>query len=69
MSPGLYRVVGALEVAGAVGLLLGPASAPLGVAAGIGQVPLDPALFTRLRVTEEKFVCRARLRLKAAWLG
>ncbi|MFI7301434.1 DoxX family protein [Streptomyces sp. NPDC050121] len=37
MSPGLYRVVGALEVAGAVGLLLGLASAPLGVAAGGGR--------------------------------
>ncbi|MEU1554893.1 DoxX family protein [Streptomyces scabiei] len=32
MSPGLYRVIGTLEVAGASGLLLGPASAPLGLA-------------------------------------
>ncbi|MEU7513691.1 DoxX family protein [Streptomyces sp. NPDC042898] len=36
MSPGLYRLVGALEVAGAVGLVLGLASAPLGVTAAIG---------------------------------
>ncbi|WDV56114.1 DoxX family protein [Streptomyces coeruleorubidus] len=36
MSPGLYRFVGTLEVAGAVGLVLGLASAPLGVAAAIG---------------------------------
>ncbi|MFF5488099.1 DoxX family protein [Streptomyces virginiae] len=43
MSPGLYRVVGALELAGAVGLLLGPASAPLGVAAGIGLALLMTA--------------------------
>ncbi|MFH8623669.1 DoxX family protein [Streptomyces vietnamensis] len=43
MSPGLYRVVGALEVAGAVGLLLGPASAPLGVAAAIGLALLMTA--------------------------
>ncbi|MEU2235805.1 DoxX family protein [Streptomyces vietnamensis] len=43
MSPGLYRVVGALEVAAAVGLLLGPASAPLGVAAAIGLALLMTA--------------------------
>ncbi|MFF9194122.1 DoxX family protein [Streptomyces sp. NPDC014779] len=43
MSRGLYRVVGALEVAGAVGLLLGPASAPLGVAAAIGLALLMTA--------------------------
>ncbi|QKW09670.1 DoxX family protein [Streptomyces sp. NA04227] len=43
MPPGLYRVVGALEVAGAVGLLLGPASAPLGMAAGIGLALLMTA--------------------------
>ncbi|PWI12739.1 invasion protein [Streptomyces sp. Act143] len=36
MSPGRYRVIGTLEVAGAAGLLLGLASAPLGVAAAAG---------------------------------
>ncbi|MGW1751748.1 DoxX family protein [Streptomyces sp. NPDC002092] len=36
MSPGLYRVIGTLEFAGAAGLLLGLASAPLGAAAAIG---------------------------------
>ncbi|MBT2493714.1 DoxX family protein [Streptomyces sp. ISL-96] len=37
MSPGLYRVVGALEVAGVAGLVAGLAAAPaLGVAAAIG---------------------------------
>ncbi|MZF88218.1 DoxX family protein [Streptomyces sp. SID5643] len=36
MSTGLYRVVGTLELAGAAGLLLGLASAPLGVAAAAG---------------------------------
>ncbi|MFD0370170.1 DoxX family protein [Streptomyces sp. NPDC059071] len=43
MSPSLYRVVGALEVAGAVGLVLGLASAPIGVAAGIGLALLMTA--------------------------
>ncbi|MDN0198963.1 DoxX family protein [Streptomyces sp. S.PNR 29] len=40
MSPGLYRVIGTLEVAGAAGLLLGLASAPLGVAAAAGLAVL-----------------------------
>ncbi|WP_215453869.1 DoxX family protein [Streptomyces sp. ATCC 21386] len=40
MSPGLYRVIGALEVAGAAGLLLGLASVPLGVAAAAGLAVL-----------------------------
>ncbi|MET8471460.1 DoxX family protein [Streptomyces sp. NPDC006422] len=35
MSTGLYRVIGALEVAGAAGLWVGPASTPLGVAAAV----------------------------------
>ncbi|MFJ4831817.1 DoxX family protein [Streptomyces sp. NPDC088747] len=39
MSPGLYRVIGALEPAGVVGLLLGLASAPVGVL----PRPGDPA--------------------------
>ncbi|MDG9706965.1 DoxX family protein [Streptomyces sp. DH10] len=43
MSPGLYRFVGTLEVAGAVGLVLGLASAPLGVAAAIGLALLMTA--------------------------
>ncbi|MFF3374116.1 DoxX family protein [Streptomyces sp. NPDC002680] len=36
MSPGLYRVIGTLEAAGAAGLLLGLASVPVGVAAATG---------------------------------
>ncbi|KOV95419.1 invasion protein [Streptomyces sp. NRRL B-1140] len=36
MSTGLYRIIGTLELAGAAGLLLGLASAPLGVAAAAG---------------------------------
>ncbi|GAB2580767.1 hypothetical protein GCM10027168_11970 [Streptomyces capparidis] len=43
MSPGLYRVVGGLEVAGTIGLVLGLASAPLGVAAAIGLALLMTA--------------------------
>nr|AGZ94054.1 invasion protein [Streptomyces sp. MMG1612] len=43
MSTGLHRVVGTLEVAGAAGLLLGLASAPLGVAAAIGLALLMTA--------------------------
>ncbi|MFJ8629243.1 DoxX family protein [Streptomyces sp. NPDC093568] len=41
MSPGHYRVIGLLEAAGIAGLLLGPASAPLGVAAVIGLALLS----------------------------
>ncbi|MYS91641.1 MULTISPECIES: DoxX family protein [Streptomyces] len=40
MSPGLYRVIGTLEVAGAAGLLFGLASAPLGLAAAAGLAAL-----------------------------
>ncbi|WP_181802009.1 DoxX family protein [Streptomyces shenzhenensis] len=40
MSPGRYRVIGSLEAAGAAGLLLGPASIPLGVAAAAGLAAL-----------------------------
>ena len=36
MTSGLYRIVGTLEAAGAVGLLLGLTSSPLGVAAAAG---------------------------------
>ena len=43
MSPGLYCVVGTLEVAGASALLLGLAAAPLGVAAAIGSALLMTA--------------------------
>ncbi|MFJ8148682.1 DoxX family protein [Streptomyces sp. NPDC096048] len=39
-TPGLYRVVGALETAGAAGLLAGLAWAPLGVAAAAGLAAL-----------------------------
>ncbi|MEU6142773.1 DoxX family protein [Streptomyces sp. NPDC047081] len=43
MTPGQYRVIGALEVAGVAGLLLGPAAGPLGVAAAIGLALLMAA--------------------------
>ncbi|MFE5814833.1 DoxX family protein [Streptomyces sp. NPDC056479] len=43
MSAGHYRVIGALEVASAVGLLLGPVSVPLGVAAAVGLALLMAA--------------------------
>ncbi|MEU6260949.1 DoxX family protein [Streptomyces sp. NPDC047043] len=43
MSPGQYRVIGALEVAGAAGLLLGLAAGPLGAAAAIGLALLMAA--------------------------
>ncbi|WNZ13683.1 DoxX family protein [Streptomyces sp. 11x1] len=43
MSAGLYRVIGTLEVAGAVGLLLGLFAAPLGVAAAAGLALLMAA--------------------------
>ncbi|MFD8236712.1 DoxX family protein [Streptomyces sp. NPDC059696] len=46
MSPGRYRVIGALEVAGATGLLLGLALAPLGVAAAGGLAVLMAAAAT-----------------------
>lgn len=39
-SHGLYKVVGALELLAAIGLLVGLAVWPLGVAAGIGLVLL-----------------------------
>ncbi|MFI9583847.1 DoxX family protein [Streptomyces sp. NPDC052236] len=42
-SPGLYRVVGALEVAGAAGLLAGLAWVPLGAAAATGLALLMAA--------------------------
>lgn len=40
MTPGLYRVIGTLETAGAAGLLLGLASVPLGVATAAGLTAL-----------------------------
>ncbi|MFM9595021.1 DoxX family protein [Streptomyces scabiei] len=43
MSVTLYRVIGALEIAGAAGLLLGLASAPLGAAAAAGLALLMTA--------------------------
>jgi hypothetical protein len=39
MPTGFYRVVGALEVAGVAGLLLGLTWTPLGVAAAPGLAP------------------------------
>ncbi|MEU6581552.1 DoxX family protein [Nocardia sp. NPDC046763] len=35
-STAAYRAIGALEIAGASGLLIGPARPPIGIAAGIG---------------------------------
>ncbi|MFF4691890.1 DoxX family protein [Streptomyces sp. NPDC001307] len=43
MTTGLYRIVGTLEVAGAVGLLLGLTSPPLGVTAAAGLALLMAA--------------------------
>ncbi len=43
MSPGRYRVVGALELAGATGLLAGLARGPLGAAAAMGLALLMAA--------------------------
>jgi hypothetical protein len=46
-----YRLIGVPEAAGAIGLLIGYASAPIGAAAGIGLAALMAgALFFRLRV-------------------
>lgn len=42
-SPGPYRVVGTLEVAGAAGLPAGLAWVPLGAAAATGLAPLTAA--------------------------
>ncbi|OLE23313.1 MAG: hypothetical protein AUG44_22480 [Actinobacteria bacterium 13_1_20CM_3_71_11] len=51
ISPSLWRAVGVLELAGAVGLLAGIAVAVLGVAAGVGLALLMVgATATRLRV-------------------
>ena len=51
ISPSLWRAVGVLELAGAVGLLAGIAVAALGVAAGVGlAVLMVGATATRLRV-------------------
>ena len=49
ISPSLWRAVGVLELAGAVGLLAGIAVAALGVAAGVGlAVLMVGATATRL---------------------
>jgi uncharacterized membrane protein YphA (DoxX/SURF4 family) len=40
LSHGRYKVIGALELLAAIGLLVGLAIAPLGIAAGIGLVLL-----------------------------
>ncbi|MGW5421212.1 DoxX family protein [Streptomyces sp. NPDC003943] len=44
MSPGLYRLAGALEVAGAVGLVLGPAFASIGVGRPVRALPAGASL-------------------------
>lgn len=43
MSPGRYRAIGALELAGAVGLLLGPVWGPIALAAATGLALLTAA--------------------------
>jgi hypothetical protein len=51
MSPGLWRTVGLLESAGAVGVLIGIAFTPLGVLALVGLAALMcGAIVSRLRV-------------------
>nr|WP_232838309.1 DoxX family protein [Streptomyces geranii] len=40
MSPGSCRIIGVLEAVGGAGLLLGPAFAPVGVAAATGTALL-----------------------------
>ncbi len=53
MSPGLWRVVGTLETAGGVGVVLGLAWTPIGVAALIGLVLLLlGAIASRIRVKD-----------------
>jgi hypothetical protein len=48
-----YQVIGALELAGAVGLVVGLAVAPLGIAAAIGLVVLmGGAVVVHLRANE-----------------
>jgi hypothetical protein len=52
-TKGNYQVIGALELAGAVGLVVGLAVAPLGVAAAIGLIVLmGGAVVVHLRAKE-----------------
>ncbi|WP_280247080.1 DoxX family protein [Nocardia abscessus] len=54
MSVTTYRVIGALEVAGAAGLVIGTVWWPVGLAAGIGLVLLMVgAIATHLRVRDK----------------
>ena len=53
MQPGLWRIVGTLETAGAVGVLIGIAVPELGVAATVGLACLMlGAIATRLKVKD-----------------
>ena len=53
MSPGLWRIIGALECCGALGVLAGLAVKPLGVAAAAGLIaPMLGAIASRLRVRD-----------------
>jgi hypothetical protein len=50
VAPGLWKAIGALEVVGAVGVLVGLAFAPLGIAAAAGFVVLSAgAVVSHLR--------------------
>lgn len=53
MSPGLWRIVGTLETAGAVGVLIGIGVPALGVAAAVGLMALMlGAIVNRLKVKD-----------------
>lgn len=53
MSPSLWRVIGVLEAAGGLGLLVGLAVRPLGIAAGAGLCALMlGAVLTHLRARD-----------------
>ena len=53
MQPGLWRIIGTLETAGAVGVLIGIAVPELGVAASVGLVCLMlGAIASRLKVKD-----------------
>ena len=53
MQPGLWRVIGTLETAGAVGVLTGPAVPGLGVAAAVGLACLMlGAIASRVKVKD-----------------
>jgi DoxX-like family len=53
VSPALWRVIGALELAGVVGVLVGLAWAPIGIAAAIGLALLSVgAVVFHIRVSD-----------------